>query len=202
MSSTPQTLIVQEPAPLIVEIPAVQYETPPEEPETNIHALISDIAAEYDISSTTLDNLVWSESRYNPDATGDGNRAFGLTQIHLNYWDVTEEEARDPVFNLTFAAQKIANDDEYLWTSCNCYSLVKTRVANLPRIVEIVPNSNLKIGAVAIFQYGSVKHLAYVTSMGENGTFIVQEANYKPCLIGTRTIHTSDSHLQGFWEKK
>ncbi len=175
----------------VVPIPIV-------EPET-IEELIARVAEEYAIPTTTLFNLAYSESRLKPDAIGDNGRAVGITQIHLDYWkEVTREQALDPEFNLRWAAEKIKDGKEHLWTACNCYSLVKTKRA-IPRMAEITPNSEPLIGSVAVFRYSDgVKHIAYVTDVG-GGTVTVQEANFTKCKIGTRVIHLNDPFLIGFY---
>lgn len=69
----------------------------------------------------------------------------------------------------------------------------------LPLMSEITPNTTPKVGAVAIFYYGSVKHVAIITSLEEDG-FTVDEANYSHCLKGSRKIAWNDTRLRGFYE--
>ena len=167
------------------------------EPES-VLAMISRIAEEVGISSTTLANLVWSESRNNPEAMGDKGCSYGLTQINLCvHKSITKEQALDPEWSLRYAAKAIQEDKDYQWTACNCYSLVSTKV-KLPRMAQIHPNSSGKVGSVAIFYYGKVKHIAYVTEVSAAG-FTVQEANKTRCHIGSRFVKWTDPSLAGFY---
>lgn len=168
-----------------------------------VEQLISQIAEEYAISSTTLHNLVKSESQFNPNAVGDKGCSYGLTQENICvHTSVTKEEALDPMWSLERAAKRIKNGEESAYTSCNCYSLVSIKTP-IPRMAAIQPNTEAHTGAVAIFYYPTkagewVKHVAYVLEVDE-GFIKVVEANKKPCLVGTRTVPTSDPHLVGFW---
>lgn len=166
-------------------------------PEPTLQEVAQEIAREYEISTSTLFNLVHSESRWDPNAsstTGD----YGLVQINPKYHNVTIEQALDPVFALKFAAKRIKSGQEYQWTACNCFSLVKTKIKNLPRMADIYPNSVPDVGKVAIFYYGSVKHVAYITKITGTG-FWVLEANYEPCLIEKRFVSYADRALVGYW---
>jgi len=169
-----------------------------------IEGMISRIASETKVSSTTLYNLAWSESRLDPAAvssTGD----YGLVQINLDYpplldplqTPITEEQALDPEFALNFAAKAIKLGKESAWVSCNCYSLVKTRIP-LPKMASIVPNSPAQVGGVAIFNYRGVKHIAYIEKITSAG-YHVLEANKTKCLIGRRVVSFTDPNLTGFW---
>ena len=176
-------------------------------PTTTVEALISKIAKEHDISSTTLYNLALSESKLNPDPPGhnDGGLAAGIVQIHYEDWGFTKEEVLDPEFSLTFAAKHIKKGDAYkYWTPLNCYTFVWTKIRNLPRMALIQPNSEPVVGGVAIFYYKDrttgeqVKHIAYITQVLEGGIKIV-EANKEPGLITTRKVDLNDPHYYGTW---
>ena len=166
--------------------------------EESLEKMSDRIAIFHNISTSTLRNLVWSESRWNPNATSTtGDR--GILQINKEYWpDITDEQAFDPEFSLNFAAEKISQGKENLWTACNCYSLVKTRVNNLPRMKDITPNSTLGRGVVAILDYSGTKHVAVVESV-DSDSFVVFEANYTPCMIGRRTVRKDDPQIVGFY---
>ncbi len=157
------------------------------------------IAIENGIPTSTLRNLVNSESGWNPDWISDTGDV-GLVQINIDTWHVKREDALDPQYSLEFAARKIKSGDESYWTVCNCYSLVKVKIPSLPHMADVVPNSTPHVGAVAIFQYGTLKHIAYVTSIGADG-FRVTEANITPCLVAPRLISWNDPHLRGFWSQ-
>lgn len=177
--------------------PVLAFEYLPEPEPISVEALISQVALEAKVSSTTLYNLVWSESRLDPtrvSETGD----YGLVQINLKYNpQVSEEEALDPEFSLRFSADKLKKGKESMWTVCNCYSYASLFV-DLPRMAEIQSNSTPHKGAIAIFWYGKVKHVAVVTST-EAGGFWVKEANKSPCLTGSRFVKWGDKNLTGFY---
>ncbi len=200
LTSTPPVINAPaQPTPTVV----LNFATSSEPEKPTIESLISDIAKEYKISSTTLFNLADSESELNPDPKGhnDGGRAAGIMQIHYKTWGFTKEQVLDPEFSLSFAAKHIAEGDAWkYWTPMNCYTFVNTKFNfTLPPMDVLYPNSPIKVGSVAIFMYsGGVKHVALVTNI-KGGNFVVQEANYKPGVIGNRTIPLSDPHLIGFW---
>ena len=190
-SITPtQTIEVVRP---YVEIPKVYAEI------NNIETIeekIERIASEYNIASTTLYNLVKSESNFDPSA--DNGKDRGLVQINRKHWpDITDEQAFDPDFSLRFAAEKIAKGEEYLWTACNCWAYASL-FNKLPRMIDIVPNTNYpRVGGLVVLRYKNEKHVATVTSVEKDG-FWVKEANFRPCEIGTRFIKWEDKALKGF----
>lgn len=205
LSSTPATLDTATPPPEVVfavhaaDVPAREDE-PVSPPQLSVEALISRVASEYSISSTTLFNLAHHESRLNAEANGDGGCSRGLVQINLCvHKGITEEQALDPEWALTYAAKEIKEGREYAWSVCNCWSFIRGNyVKGLPNTAALYPNSPVKIGAVAIFNYSGVKHYAYVTNLSPGG-FTVKEANYKPCVVGERFIPYTDANLLGFW---
>ena len=166
--------------------------------EPTLQEIATEVAREYEIPTSTLFNLVYSESRWvstSTSSTGD----YGLVQINLKYNpDVTEEEALDPVFALHFAASRIKKGSEHLWTACNCVSLVRSKVPSMPKMASIQPNGKAGVGKIAVFYYGKVKHVAYVTKVEAKG-FWVLESNYEPCLIAKRFVSWGDRALEGFW---
>lgn len=180
------------------EIPYSALELAPL-PET-IEQKADRIADEYEVPRETLRNLVYYESRWNPDAIGDHGCSFGLVQINLCvHKNVTKEQAFDPDFSLKYAAREISEGREYAWSVCSCFSLVRTKQPLLPRQKDLAPNWNRPIvGAVAIFDYDGVPHVAYVTDIFD-GYFYIFEANYSPCKVGTRRVEVGDKHLVGFW---
>lgn len=171
-----------------------------EAPKPSLEALISDVSAEYGISSTTLYNLAYSESRLNPDPPGhnDGGRAAGIVQIHYDVWGFTREQVLDPEFSLRFAAEHIKKGDAWKWwTPMNCYTYL-AQFVTLPKMKDIVPTSILTDTKVAIFDYHGLKHIALVTSTEQNG-FWVKEANYVAGKIGERFVKWGDKSLTGYW---
>ena len=83
---------------------------------------------------------------------------------------------------------------------CNCYLFVKNNVEGLPLMANITPNTELEVGAVAIFKYPSgLKHVAIVREIWD-GEFLVEETNYKNCKYGKRIVSEVDKSLIGFWK--
>ena len=166
-------------------------------PHETLQELSNRVAIEYGIATTTLANLVWSESKWDPNKDNGDDR--GLVQIN-RYFNpgVTDEQAFDPEFSLRFAAQKIAEGNEYLWTVCNCYSYVKLRIPNLPATKDLIPNSPPRVGSVALFDYHGKKHYVFVETLGSH-TFSFPEANFEPCLVSRRSASYDDPFLVGYW---
>lgn len=79
----------------------------------------------------------------------------------------------------------------------NCYAYIAQYV-KLPPTREILPNTAIYPGVVAIFQY-KVKHYALVEKLTEEG-FVVKESNYTPGVIGERFIKWNDPKLIGFFD--
>lgn len=83
--------------------------------------------------------------------------------------------------------------------ACNCYLAVKQRIPNLPLTKNLIPNSEVAVGSVAIFKYPSgLMHYAYVESFGTE-VFKVSESNYLPCQRGERLVNLNDKSLLGFY---
>lgn len=179
--------------------------------DADLKDLATKAALKHHIATSTLFNLVHSESRWDPDSPGDWNAekgrycSWGLTQQNIcAHPEITKEQATDPAWALDKAAGDIEDGLDYIYTSCNCYSLVWTRKHALPRMIDIEPNSKARVGAVAIFYYLDretglwVKHIAYVLEV--HGTSItIIEANKDHCKVDTRVVPMSDPHLAGFW---
>lgn len=152
----------------------------------------------FGISSSTLFNLIESESEWNPDAVNGNDR--GLVQINSVYHpEVSDKQAFDPEFAINFAAKAIRDGTESQWVVCNCHQYVKTLVPKLPKMSFIVPNTSPHVGAVAIFKYGKVYHYAYVTSLKKDG-FNAKQSNMTPCLTDTHFFYWDDPHLLGFYQ--
>lgn len=157
------------------------------------------IAKEHGISYEKFSNLIESESKWNPNAVNEKTGDYGVVQINLkSHPTISKEQALDPEFALTWAANEIKGGREWQWTVCNCYSLVKALLGKLPKMAAITPNSPPVVGGVAIFDYKGVKHVAYVKTLKEK-TFIVREANFEPCLMGEREVSYEDRALMGFY---
>lgn len=165
------------------------------------------IAGSWGVPTSTLANLWHSESNGSTTIENTGGDR-GLVQINRSaHPEVSDAEAFDPAFALIYAARSIASSTEEQFTVCNCYAYLKLKVRNLPRMVDLIPNSTPHVGAVAILLYRdkktglTTKHVAYVTKLDVSG-FDVAEANFSPCLTDHRRILWADPHLQGFWDQK
>lgn len=184
-------------------------------PPPNVHPALKEtlpnkadrIALAHEIATSTLANLVSSESGWNPDSVGDNGCSYGLTQQNIcAHPEITKEMALDPETALTIAARDIAAHKEDKYTVCNCWAYLSTQIKNLPRMKDITPNSTPKIGAVAIFLYKdkqtgeTVKHVALVAELSDT-SFVVKETNFTHCLYDKRVIDKNDPHLVGFWNK-
>ena len=176
-----------------------------QEPET-IEAQITRIAKDAGISSTTLYNLVESESQFNPLATSSSGD-YGIVQINLeqppilekNQPPITKEQVFDTEWSLRFAAKAIAMGKQDAWTACNCYAQARAILGSLPKMADIKPNSTPRKNGLIIFNYSGVKHIAVITGFSKTGNALVREANLKPCLTGSREVFLNDPAIIGFW---
>lgn len=169
-------------------------------PQESVAALISRVATEVGVSSTTLYNLSYNESGLNPDARGDKGCSLGLTQQNVcANTDITKEQALDPEWSLRRAAKDIKSGKEYRYMVCNCWGYIKANfIKSLPNTAALYPNSEPRVGAVAIYDYNGTPHYAYVTTIGD-GTYKEIGANLKPCDVGRREVSYSKAELVGFW---
>ena len=160
--------------------------------------MIDSVSRETGVASTTLYNLAWSESRFNPLATSTtGDR--GIVQINSKaHPEVSDECAFDPQCALQWAAERIKAGYLYEWTAGNCYSYVSLFV-DLPRMAEIVPGSPPEVGGVAIYDFNGQKHLAVITGF-KTGGFTWKDANRKPGLIQEGFTKWGDPKLRGFFQ--
>lgn len=153
------------------------------------------IAVEYDVPYETLDNLITSESSWNPNATSTTGD-YGLVQINLaSHPSVAKDQALDPVFALRFAAKALKDDKADMWVACNCFQFSKVLVGPLEWPVRA--NSAPTVGSIAIFDYKGVPHFGVVQELKVDG-FTIRESNFEPCKIGKRFIGWNDSALRGF----
>lgn len=189
---------VVEPVPVVASLERGREETLAEQSDR--------IALAWNIPTSTLSNLWHSESSGSTTVVNIGCDR-GLVQINCAaHPEVTDAQAFDPEYALTYAAHAIASSTDDQFVVCNCYAFLKTKIKGtlVPRMDEIVPNGVPHMGAVAIFSYNDkttglpVKHVAYVESIDADG-FEVAEANFGPCLLDSRRISWRDPHLRGFW---
>lgn len=178
--------------------PVVQVAHAQEKTPETLQEMATRIAIEHKIATSSFHSLINSESEWNPSRTSpEGDR--GILQIS-NYYhpEVSDECAFDPACAMDWSAKRIAAGYGYEWVPGNCYLTVKLKIKNLPKMAEIVPNTQIATGTVAIFQYKE-KHVAYVESVSED-TFVVYEGNYKPFVIERRTVKKTDPALVGFFK--
>lgn len=163
-----------------------------------------EVAEEYDISTSTLSNLVWSESRWNPSATSTTGDV-GLVQINLEQTPtVSMEQALDPLFSLKYAAQQIRDGKEYAWVACNCVFFIRAMGIPLPplkSIADLKPNTTPHVGAVVIQKFKSVWHLAYIDALSKDGkSFHIRQSNKVHCLINEEWVPLNSPSIRGFWQ--
>ena len=170
-----------------------------EPPKPDLRELSISIAEEYEISTTTLYNLLESESRFNPQAESETND-WGIAQLNLDANpDITKEQALDPEWAMRYTASELKKGHAERWSVCNCYSYTKAIVGKLPRMALIAPNAPPSVGTIAIYSFKGVKHLAVVTGISEKG-FTWRDANRKPCLTQSGFTNWNDSNLKGFFK--
>ncbi len=82
-------------------------------------SIINRKAKQYNVSTTTITDVIACESSFNETARGDGGYSRGLVQIHAKFHpQVTYEQAIDPEFAIDFLAEKLSKGQGHLWT---CY---------------------------------------------------------------------------------
>lgn len=90
------------------------------EPSPEMLALLEAIAYARGLPESKVAEMrttISCESGWNPGAVGDGGTSFGLVQIHLPaHPHITEAEAHDPVYALTFMADEFVRGNEWKWT--------------------------------------------------------------------------------------
>jgi len=170
---------------------------------------INQVALQYGISSTTLDDIVRSESMYDPNAIGDHGCSRGLVQLNLcAHSEITPEEASSTQFSLNWAAQDIKADkeDSDFAGECSCVTYLRSIGVNLPSVsinasdLAHAANTYPHVGVVVIFRYPSGEyHVALIKSIAPDGNFVVAEANYHRCLIDTREVSPTDPSIIGYW---
>lgn len=110
--SVPKTEASDIPIPQPIIAP-VKLKTPSTED------LIAYDANKYGVSEKVLSEVIFCESRNDPNAIGDYGTSFGLSQIHLpSHRDITKAQAFDPSFAVEFMAKNISIGKGSMWT---CY---------------------------------------------------------------------------------
>ena len=167
-----------------------------------LEAKIDRIATAHKIATTTLYNLVESESQFDTKARGrDGE--VGLVQI-MPLWGFSVEQMEDPEFSLNFAAEKLANGQEDLWTVCSCKKFAVAMGSQMTRgnADDIFPNTPVPIvGGVIILKYPSGRHhLAPITkdTIQPDG-YHITTANKEPCKITSEVLPLNSKLIMGFY---
>ena len=174
-----------------------------DEPPLSLQTVAQEVAVQKNVSFEIMNRIITDESKWDPTAVGaDGE--LGLPQIFLKYHpEVTESEAKDPIFGINFVADELINGTEYQHTICNCRSEVSRLLAKIGSKLpkgEVIPNNSYpKVGGVIILQYKDLKHYAYVEKVGEDGIHI-SEANFIKCARSKRVIAFDDPHIIGYWD--
>lgn len=162
------------------------------------------IALEHGVSFDIMDKIITDESKWesNPPGYNDDGQSVGLVQIYLpSHPNITREQALDPTWALNWLADELKADRAYNWTICSCTAEVRRLGAHVPTKDELVSNTTYpRVGGVVIQKYGELRHLSFVTSVGEDGIH-VKETNFKKCERGTRIIPFNDSHTIGYWKE-
>lgn len=80
----------------------------------SIVAYTIESAQEARIQPRTALNVMRCESNYDPDAVGDHNHSFGLSQINLpSHPDISKEEALDPKFAIEYLTHGLAKKTDH-----------------------------------------------------------------------------------------
>lgn len=193
----PKEIYIQNPV-----TPAVVYaevEDPPRVGPT-LQEAVRAIAEREGVSWETVNNLVTSESRWNPNAYNEKTKDRGLFQINEDAWpDITDEQAFDPLWSAEWAINHIKEGREYYWVVCSCVKYQLARGHDMKGVKtpqDIERGSMPQVGGLVILEY-NVWHVAEITKITPQG-FFVTEANFEPCLIGERFVSWSDDAIRGF----
>lgn len=162
----------------------------------------SGAAVLFDISSSTLFNLIGSESNWDADAVNGRDR--GLVQINSLYHpEISDEQAFDADFAINYAAKAIRDGTQNQFVVCSCVAYVRTRVPKLPRgdASELIPNSSPRKGSVVIYNYSGTYHLSYMKDFDSRG-YWEAGTNLEACKIYTRFVRWDSLEFKkviGFW---
>ena len=199
--------------PAVIEVAEAKEETIPEK--------IKRISQQYEIDEILLLEIVRAESQFENKCNIKGCKyGIGLAQIVQSTFDEQcEGDVKSEEDNLTCAAKMLRNGDYWRWeqswdkwlpkidqklankikVSCSCVAYVQSKGIKIKgNASSFMPNSTPAVGTLALFRYPSA-HVAVVVSLGAEN-FTVDEANWKPCVIGRRTVSYSNAALIGFYK--
>lgn len=159
------------------------------------------VAQSFGISTTTFASLIKNESGWDPNADNGYDR--GLVQIsRIQHPDVTDAQAFDVDFSLNWAAQEIKSGRISGWTVCNCWLYTKMLYGpTMPLTKDLKPNSPMRVGAIAIYNYNGLLHYGYVTE-GQNDPVYghwERGSNKKPCEPYTSFVTEDNKYLVGYY---
>ena len=150
------------------------------------------------VSWKKLDNLIYSESKWDVNILDSPQGDRGIAQINRRWHpEVSDECAYNPECALDWTIQRIIDGYDYEWVPCNCYAYASLFM-KLPKMAQIKPNSIPVVGSIVIMNYRGVKHVSVITGLSKDGV-MVKEANFTPCLVGKRFISFKDPFLVGFF---
>lgn len=166
---------------------------------------IEEVAEKYKIASTTLNNLVYSESKGDPLADNGYDR--GIVQISRIYHpEVSDACAFDLDCALDWAGKRISGGYEWEWSVCSCIATARNLGVKIPKgwsakdFTPNVPLSQLAIGDLVLFKYkNGLSHVAVFKGF-LGGKLSVVEGNYIACKAPTtRLIDPADQSIIGYW---
>ncbi len=95
--------------------------------QMTVTALLEHYAEEYKVDPNLLYLTVKCESGLNPKAINHTTKEYsvGIAQINLKaHKNITEAQAKDPVFSAKFIAKEFAANRAYIWT---CYNKINAK---------------------------------------------------------------------------
>jgi len=79
--------------------------------EETLEQQIDRIALAHEISTTTLYNLAWSESKLGTQRVGDDGKSCGVIHFHKDYYPEENSRCNDDEYILNRAAEMLANGE-------------------------------------------------------------------------------------------
>ena len=187
--------------------------------EETIQEKIKRISQEYEIDEILLLEIVRAESQFENKCNTKGCKyGIGLAQIVQSTFDEQcEGDVKNEEDNLTCAAKMLKNGDYWRWEqswdkwlpkidpdlaykikiSCSCVQYAQHKGIKIKgNASSFMPNSTPAVGTLALFRYPSA-HVAEVVWLGAE-IFMVDESNWKPCVIAKRIVRYDNIGLIGF----
>ena len=166
-------------------------------PET-LEQQIDRVATAHNLTTTSLLNLAMSESSLGKARVGDNGKSCGVIHFHSDYYPLENSKCGDDEYILNRASEMIISGEGWKFTPGNCYAFATAMLGKLPKMSDIISNSDYpRVNGLAILQYSN-KHIGVVLEVVEDG-FWIREANYEPYKITTRLVHWDDPHIKGYW---